>query len=587
MSEARSGFVPEWAKGIVWYQIFPERFWRGLEHNDPTLHDQRNAWPHNLEAPYQTHPWNSDWYARQPYEQDNGMNLSDTLQRRRYGGDLQGVLDRLDYLQDLGVEAIYFNPLFEAPSSHKYDGATYHHIDPNFGPDPDGDRALIATETPHDPKTWVWTSADKLFLRLIEELHARGMRLIIDGVFNHMGLNSWVYNDLVEKQRDSAFSDWMKVEKWADETEDGSTQIKTWWGFRELPEIMQNRTGITAGPRQYIFDITRRWMDPLGNGDLSKGVDGWRLDVAFCVKHPFWKKWRTHVRSINPEAYLLAEVIDAPEKQVPYLKGDEFDAVMNYNFAFALSEYFIKDGNDALPSELDTKLRVLREAYPHEVTHVMHNLLGSHDTDRVASRIVNSSLFTMRNWSEYYERAKMVNPDYKTGRPNDTARLIHKLMVVFQMTYIGSPGIYYGDEAGMWGPNDPCNRKPMVWPELKYDAEAVFPNEPGRVAESYGFDHKLHELHKRLIALRKAYPELAKGEYRTFVTDDAYQVFGFERYLGGEITLVMFNTGPKMYESRHAGYGKAELLFSLNARMLEGGICSMHPNSAVILKKQG
>lgn len=587
MSEARSGFVPEWAKGIVWYQIFPERFWRGLEHNDPTLHDQRNAWPHNLEAPYQTHPWNSDWYARQPYEQDNGMNLSDTLQRRRYGGDLQGVLDRLDYLQDLGVEAIYFNPLFEAPSSHKYDGATYHHIDPNFGPDPDGDRALIATETPHDPKTWVWTSADKLFLHLIEELHTRGMRLIIDGVFNHMGLNSWVYNDLVEKQRDSAFSDWMKVEKWADETEDGSTQIKTWWGFKELPEIMQNRAGITAGPRQYIFDITRRWMDPLGNGDLSKGVDGWRLDVAFCVKHPFWKKWRKHVRSINPEAYLLAEVIDAPEKQVPYLKGDEFDAVMNYNFAFALSEYFIKDGNDALPSELDTKLRVLREAYPHEVTHVMHNLLGSHDTDRVASRIVNSNLFTMRNWSEYYERAKMVNPDYKTGRPNDTARLVQKLMVVFQMTYIGSPGIYYGDEAGMWGPNDPCNRKPMVWPELKYDAEAVFPNEPGRAAESYGFDHNLHELHKRLIALRKAYPELAKGEYRTFVTDDAYQVFGFERYLGGEITLVMFNTGPKMYESRHAGYGNAELLFSLNARMLEGGICSMHPNSAVILKKRG
>lgn len=585
-ADRTASFVPEWAKGIVWYQIFPERFWRGLEHNDPTLHDQRNAWPHNLEAPYQTHPWNSDWYIRQPYEQDNGMNLSDTLQRRRYGGDLQGVLDRLDYLQDLGVEAIYFNPLFEAPSSHKYDGATYHHIDPNFGPDPEGDRALIATETPHDPKTWVWTSADKLFLRIIEELHARSIRLIIDGVFNHMGLNSWVYQDLVEKQRESAFSDWMKVEKWADETEDGSTHIKTWWGFKELPEIMQNRAGITAGPRQYIFDITRRWMDPLGNGDLSKGVDGWRLDVAFCVKHPFWKKWRKHVRSINPEAYLLAEVIDAPEKQVPYLKGDEFDAVMNYNFAFALSEYFIKDGSDALPTELDTKLRVLREAYPHEVTHVMHNLLGSHDTDRVASRIVNSKLFTMRNWSEYYERAKMVNPAYKTGRPDDTARLIQKLMVVFQLTYIGSPGIYYGDEAGMWGPNDPCNRKPMVWPELKYDAEAVFPNEASRAPEPYGFDHRMHGLHRTLIALRKAHPELAKGEYRTRITDDELQVFGFERWLGDETCLVVFNTGTKMYQPRPDGYGKADLLFAINARMDESGVCAMHPNSAVILKKR-
>ncbi len=577
-------FVPEWAKGIVWYQIFPERFCRGRTDNDPRIEDQRNSWPHELKAPYRNHPWTSDWYARQEYEKENGLNLSDTLQRRRYGGDLQGVMDKLDYLSELGVEGIYFNPLFEAPSSHKYDAATWHHIDPNFGPDPDGDRKLITSETPDDPKTWVWTSADKLFLELVRKLHERGIYVIIDGVFNHMGLNSWVYEDLVKNQRNSRFSDWMKVEKWADETKEGETIIRTWEGYKELPEIMQNRSGILPGPREYIFDITRRWMDPEGNGDLSKGIDGWRLDVAFCIKHPFWKKWRKHVRSINPEAFLLAEVIDTPKKQKPYLKGDEFDAVMNYNFAFAISEYFIKNRKKIKPSELDANLEELRNAYPAQVSEVMHNLLGSHDTDRAASRILNAHLFTMRSWGDYYHKAKMENPEYKTGKPGEEARHIHKLMVVFQMTYLGSPVIYYGDEAGMWGPNDPCNRKPMLWPELSYDDEAVFPNEPDRAHEKTGFDREMFEHHKKLTGLRKKYPALSKGAYRTVVADDLNSVFGFERYNGDEKVAVLFNTGSKPYECCPEGYAESQIVFSLRASQSENGIVRMEPGGAVILR---
>ncbi|MFW6348236.1 MAG: glycoside hydrolase family 13 protein [Cyclonatronaceae bacterium] len=577
-------FVPEWAKGIVWYQIFPERFYRGRKDNDPRLSDQINSWPHDQTSPYQTHPWTADWYSRKPYEQENGLNLSDTLQRRRYGGDLIGVLEKLDYLSDLGVQAVYFNPLFEAPSSHKYDAATWHHIDPTFGPDPDGDRALMAAETPDDPQTWVWTSADKLFLKIVEELHARGMYVIIDGVFNHMGLNSWVYQDLIKNQRASRFSDWMKVEKWADETDDGRTIIRTWEGYKELPEIKQYRSGIMPGPQRYIFDITRRWMDPLDNGDLSKGIDGWRLDVAFCIKHPFWKRWRKCVRSINPEGFLLAEVIDSPERQRPYLKGDEFDAVMNYNFAFTVSEFFIREHRNVPPSELAAKLKELREAYPGQVAEVMHNLLGSHDTDRVASRIMNSHLFTMRNWAEYYERAKMVNPEYKTGQPDAQSRHVQKLMIVFQMTYLGSPVVYYGDEAGLWGPNDPCNRKPMLWPEFKYENERSFPNEPQRAPEPVGFNEDLYAHHKTLIALRKAHPELAKGGYRELIIDDVASVFAFERHDEAGRCAIILNTGAEPYKFTHSEYQNGTLLFGLNAAQSESGVITILPDGAGIVK---
>jgi cyclomaltodextrinase len=160
-------FVPDWAKDAVWYQIFPERFRNGDPSNDPTKEDIAGAFPDAPGLPWRVHPWTSDWYARQDYEQDAPLPFHELVQRRRYGGDLQGIIDRLDYLQDLGITAIYLNPVFDSPSSHKYDGISYHHIDPNFGPDPAGDRALMAEENAGDPSTWVWTSADKLALELI------------------------------------------------------------------------------------------------------------------------------------------------------------------------------------------------------------------------------------------------------------------------------------------------------------------------------------------------------------------------------------------------------------------------------------
>jgi hypothetical protein len=162
-------FVPAWAKEVVWYQIFPERFRNGDSTNDPDINSIKGSWPHDDISPWQVHPWASDWYQLQDYEKINRKDIWFNIQRRRYGGDLQGIIDKLDYLKDLGISAIYLNPIFESPSSHKYDAATYHHIDPFFGPDPYGDKKLIAKENPGNAKTWVWTSADKLFLKLIKE----------------------------------------------------------------------------------------------------------------------------------------------------------------------------------------------------------------------------------------------------------------------------------------------------------------------------------------------------------------------------------------------------------------------------------
>ena len=204
-------WVPEWAKQVVWYQIFPERFRNGNPQVNPSLADIAGAWPHDQASPWQIHPWTSDWYELQPYEKENGQGLLFNLVRRRYGGDLQGIIDKLDYLQDLGITAIYLNPVFESPSHHKYDGTLYHHIDRTLGPDPEGDKALIAQEQPGDPSTWTWTAADTLALKLVREAHDRGLRIIFDGVFNHVSINSPFFQDVSKHQQQSRYKDWFSV----------------------------------------------------------------------------------------------------------------------------------------------------------------------------------------------------------------------------------------------------------------------------------------------------------------------------------------------------------------------------------------
>ncbi len=545
---SQQDFVPHWAKQAVWYQIFPERFWNGDPGNDPTLASQHRSWPHDLATPWEVHPWTSDWYARQPYEAAHDRSIWHHLQRRRYGGDLQGILDRLDYIQDLGVNAVYLNPIFEAPSAHKYDAATYHHIAPHFGPDPIGDRRLMALETPHDPATWTWTAADRLFLTLIQELHRRDMRLIIDGVFNHMGLNSWAFQELVQQGQTSPQRDWFKILDWDRPTPFAPFTYSGWFDVQELPELNQDAHGLVAGPKAYIWACTQRWMDPDGDGDPGDGIDGWRLDVAFCIRHGFWKDWRRHVKAINPEAYLTAEIIvsDATE---PYVQGDEFDAVMNYLWAFTCAEFFVEEPQRLSVTEFERQLRQLRQAYPAGVAYGMQNLLSSHDTARIASHIVNRRAPRYRHWEPYcYQSRVENNPAYDTRPPNAEERTRHRLMVLFQMCDVGAPMVYYGDEAGMWGANDPGCRQPMVWPELNYAPQTTLPDgsrraEPAAVA----FNHDLHAYYRRLIWLRRRSPALQLGSFTPLLMDDATGCLVFERRSGDDRVVVALNNSPQAH----------------------------------------
>ena len=532
-------WVPYWAKTVVWYQIFPERFRNGDPNNDPKLSDIKGAYPHDVTSPWQIHPWTSDWYQLQPYELKNGKDIWFNLQRRRYGGDLQGIIDKLDYLKDLGIGAIYLNPVFDSPSLHKYDGASYHHIDPTFGPDPEGDRKLMEGEKPNKPETWVWTKADLLGLKLIDEVHKRGMKIIFDGVFNHMGINSFAFRDLEKYQANSEYKDWFSVRRFRDEKKGTSFDYEGWFGVKELPELREDSTGIVSGPKEYIFAATRRWMSP--DNQPNKGIDGWRLDVAFCVSHPFWKDWRKLVKSINPEAYITAEVIDPISVLKPYLKGDEFDAVMNYNFAFASSEFFIDEKTAISATQLDTTLKSLRESFDLGVAYVQQNLFGSHDANRIGSHIVNPDLEKYRNWGAFFNASKGDHPNYNIRKPNKTELMKQKLFAVFQMTYLGAPMIYYGDEAGMWGANDPDCRKPMVWDDLKYDDEVYNPDQSKRQPDTVEVNLELLEHYRKLIRIRNENQALQLGDFVTLITNNPNKIYGFSRSYGNETVIVVLN----------------------------------------------
>ncbi|PCI58565.1 MAG: alpha-amylase [Gammaproteobacteria bacterium] len=554
-------FVPQWAKSAVWYQIFPERFRDGDPSNNPKITDILGADPVEAPKQWQIHPWGSDWYKLQPYELANGEpELWKHLLRRRYGGDLQGIIDKLGYLQNLGINAIYLNPVFDSPSLHKYDGASYHHIDPNFGPDPKGDRLLINKENPLDPKTWIWTSADELALLLIKKAHQHGMKIIFDGVFNHMGINSFAFKDLKAHQEKSPYKDWFIVHSFDNPKLGTKFEYKGWFGVKSLPEWREDEQGIVNGPKNYIFNATKRWMNPKGMGN-SFGIDGWRLDVAFEVDHAFWKDWRKLVRKINPQAYLTAEIVDKPEKVKPYMQGDEFDGEMNYNFAFTAAEFFFNpQGMNITPTQFDEKLKQLRELYPKGVAYVSQNLFGSHDTNRIASHVVNRGIGNFRDWGNYFNLSQAINnPSYQVRKPNREEIQLQKLFVILQMTYVGAPMIYYGDEVGMWGGNDPDNRKPMLWPDIKYQVERYLPDGSLRAEHQVDvveINNDLKQHYLQLIHIRNNHLALQRGNYKTLLVDDENDLYGFQRSYQGETIWVLLNNSSSERTVKLADNGR-------------------------------
>ncbi len=543
-ADAVTDRVPEWSRNAVWYQLFPERFRNGDPSNDPTRASLE--FPGIVPTSWRISPWTGDWYARDAWEREMGVNFyEDGVFHRRYGGDLQGVLDKLDYLADLGITAIYFNPVFFARSLHKYDGASFHHIDPYFGPDPAGDLALIAGETA-EPVTWQWTAADRLFLQIIEEAHARGIRIVIDGVFNHTGRDFFAFRDLLENQEASPYREWYIIKAFDDEeTPEDEFAYKGWWDVETLPEFANNtdETDLHPGPKAYIFEATRRWMDPNADGDPSDGIDGWRLDVAEEVPIGFWKDWNDLVFRINPDAYTVTEIWNDASA---FLAEGGFSATMNYfGFAWPVKGFLIDAMID--PSEFGRLLDERRTSYPAAMQEALMNLIDSHDTDRLASMIVNRRTEYTQPERFDYDGWGLVSPrntrTYLVRAPDATDRAIQHLVVLFQMTYVGAPMIYYGTEAGMWGADDPDDRKPMVWADLEYTPERADPLGRPRTPDAVRFEPDVFAFHKALMALRNGHSALRTGVYEQLFAVAGGSTFAFLREDAQETLVVAVNRG--------------------------------------------
>jgi cyclomaltodextrinase / maltogenic alpha-amylase / neopullulanase len=408
-------FVPDWVKSAVFYQIFPDRFANGDPTNDP---------PH-------TELWGDA-----------------PTRRNHFGGDLQGIIDHLDYLKQLGVNAVYLNPIFEAPSNHKYDTRDYMRVDPQFGD----------TLTLH---------------RLIDACHRHSIRIILDGVFNHTGVQFFAFADVKEKGSLSVYKDWYSFKSFPVGPA-SNPNYDCWWGYGSLPRLNTDNPAV----REYLFSVTRKWMD--------LGIDGWRLDVPNEISHEFWREWRTVVKSINPDAYIVGEIW---EDGSPWLQGDQFDAVMNYRFRNACLDFFVQ--RKIGPAAFDEKLEEQRKGYPDEVSFALLNLLGSHDTER-----------------------------FLTLCSGNTAVL--KLAMLFQMTYPGAPMVYYGDELGMQGGKDPGCRGTMVW-------------------EKGGRDTTLLRFTQNAIAIRNSHRLWRTGTIHGVLEDEKQGVYGFMRVGSGARGLVLLN----------------------------------------------
>jgi glycosidase len=505
--------TPDWAKHAVWYQIFPERFRNGDPSNDPG------------DKPYEhLVKWQAKWFATAEGEAPGDENFykgAGNVWKRRYGGDVQGLIEALPYLKSLGINAIYLNPMFEADSMHKYDTTDYRHIDEHFGSKGDIEEAW-KTET-DDPATWTWTKSDRLFLEFVAKAHAMGFKVILDGVFNHVGRSHWAFQDVLKNGKNSKYADWFDIRDWnepikyiawdrgSEPSSNGALPI-----FKKNPE-----TGLGEGPKNHIFAITKRWLAP--DGDPSKGIDGWRLDVPGDIPHPFWIEWRMLVKSTKPDAYISGEIWEWAQ---PWLNnGDQFDAVMNYRFAVACQDFFVNQAKADTATQFNDRLNQMIYNYPLQTALVQMNLFDSHDTDRFASMFMNPDIV--------YDASNRIQDNgagYNPSKPGPTERLKQKQAVALQMCFVGAPMTYYGDENGMWSPDDPSNRQPMVWKDKEpYDDPEV------------KFDDDLFAFYQRAIAVREHFEALQAGFFRPVKMDDERGIFAFARELNDQRVYVVIN----------------------------------------------
>ena len=500
--------VPDWAKGAVFYQIFTDRFFNGEKSNDVEDNEYYYTGGHSRKI--------TDW-DKPPEELD--VNCF-------YGGDLQGVRQKLDYLQGLGVEAVYFNPLFVSPSNHKYDTQDYDHIDPHI--------AVIEDDLEHSMQFWEHNNgyapkyikrvispknlekSNEYFAELVKELHRRGMRVVIDGVFNHCGsFNKWMdregvylYKEGYEEKgayqsADSPYRSYFRFKK-----KEAHSEYEGWWGFQTLPKLDYEHSPELV---EFILSTGAKWVsEPFG-------VDGWRLDVAadlgHSVKfnHKFWQMFRKRVRSANPEAFIFAEHYGDPQG---WFNGKEWDSVMNYDAFMEPVTWFLTgmekhsesfdgsklwDGNAFFESMFKNMSKFPRPALDSAL-----NQLSNHDHSRFLTR-TNGTVGTLKT-----------SGSQSAGYNVDLS--VMALGVLIQMTWPGSPGIYYADEAGQVGWTDPDSRRTYPWG-----------NE----------DKLLISYHKDVIALRKDIHCLKTGSIKNLDAGNGYIIYG--RFDGDDCAAVIIN----------------------------------------------
>lgn len=600
--------IPLWAVDAIWYQIFPERFRNGDTSNDiagdfpPEFAKARPQ----LDAINRTVlPWTASWFTFQPEERKVEEIVRRTypaldpreIQReivfaRRYGGDLAGIRASLPYLKTLGINAVYLNPVFDSDSLHRYDTKDYRHIDPDLGPmstDARGnkvisaaDQALLASEKVDDPTTWKYTSADREFISLVNEIHAQGMRVVIDGVFNHSAANGPIVADVALRGKESPFFEWFEMSYLGDSNfasrkcplsdffPDAAKypfaskiRFDSWAGYCAL---INHREGFADGSfhpgfKKFAFEVTERWLKPrVIDGVPFKGVDGIRLDVYGDVATSFWVQFREKVKSIRPDALIVAEEwYDG----FHILKGDESDVLMNYTVRTLVESWFLnvdpvqKFRASWAKAFVDYRMNNHRE----HVKYGLWSMLSSHDTDRVLSKtILQNRLLSVRpqdglSWDNSGLNKPDVGAPYSNDKPGVLEREFFKSMVAFQMAYVGAPLIYYGDEVGMWGADDPTDRKTMVWDDLaqgrQFETQCVtapgfWCRENPEMRFSVEQDKDLLATYQRLIAARAAHPALRRGRLvaslelkvngRSIVAgapeSDQHFVWGFERSYG-------------------------------------------------------
>lgn len=517
---------PEWLQGKVWYRILPERFRNINPQNDPiktrVVSKELDDW--------QVHPWASDWYKLQIWEQVRNAPFREVVLDRRYGGDLIGVIEKLPYLKDLGVDIVYLTPVFESPSVEKYDASTLHHVDNNFGFAREADWKINRTEM-ENPASWTLSKADEVFIELINQAHELDMKVVIEASFSYCGAEFWAFRDLKENQEDSKYVEWFDVRSWDNAMTPDTSEFDyaCWQDDRNRPTFKRDANGMLVEPvRKYIFDVTSRWMDPNADGDPSDGVDGWFVNHVEDLPGQFWREWNELVKSSNGNAITLAD---------RSLEQHGFDLWIDHDYTQLLLDFFVSKTDVMTVSEFSEKLKQNFDRHSDELNRSLIRQLDDHHSYRIASTIVNARP-PVANGASAINGYLRYNP----GKPDSSHRKIQKLITLFQLTYPGSPMIFYGNESGMWGGDYPDNIKPMLWREFIYERETYTSLYPDlKTVSENALDQEMFDLHRRLNHVRLENPALTVGDYEEHIVDDERRVLVFSREHKDNEVWVFFN----------------------------------------------